>query len=73
MIAENAVLVYTGLITGALCALVAIGPAFVSRGGHVPAVSLWMMFVVLITGLLASLAATLAALRMPLLAALRAE
>jgi ABC-type lipoprotein release transport system permease subunit len=73
VIAENAVLVYSGIATGALCALVAIGPAFLSRGGHFPAVSLWMLLLVLVTGLFASLAATLAALRMPLLAALRAE
>jgi hypothetical protein len=73
VIAENAVLVYSGLAIGALCALVAIGPAFVARGGHLPAVSLWMMFIVLVAGLFASLAATLAALRMPLLAALGAE
>jgi hypothetical protein len=73
VITENAVLVYCGLMTGALCALVAIGPAFVSRGGRFPAVSLWMLLIVLVTGLAASVAATLAALRMPLLASLRAE
>jgi ABC-type antimicrobial peptide transport system permease subunit len=73
VITENAVLVIFGLVTGAICALIAIGPALVSRGAHVPAISLWMMLLVLITGLFASIAATLAALRMPLLASLRAE
>jgi ABC-type antimicrobial peptide transport system permease subunit len=73
VITENAVLVIFGLVTGALCALVAIAPALASRGAHLPAVSLWMMLLVLITGLFASVAATLAALRMPLLASLRAE
>jgi len=73
VITENGVLVVFGLVTGALCALIAIGPALVSRGAHVPAISLWMMLLVLITGLFASVAATLAALRLPLLASLRAE
>ena len=73
VITENAVLVIFGLVTGALCALIAIRPALMSRGAHVPAISLWMMLLVLITGLFASIAATLAALRMPLLASLRAE
>src|SRR5262249_50115864 len=73
VITENAVLVYCGIVTGAICALVAIGPAFLSRGGHLPAVSLWMMLIVLVTGLFASVGATLVALRMPLLASLRAE
>jgi len=73
VITENGVLVVFGLVTGALCALIAIGPALVSRGAHVPAISLWMMLFVLITGLFASVAATVAVLRLPLLASLRAE
>jgi ABC-type lipoprotein release transport system permease subunit len=73
VIAENAFLVVCGLVTGTICALVAIGPAFVSRGGRLPELSMWMLLVVLVTGLLASVAATLAALRTPLLPALRAE
>ena len=40
VINENAFLVFSGLVTGAASALVAIGPAFFSRGGHVPALSL---------------------------------
>jgi len=73
VLTENAFLVCCGLITGALCALLAIGPAFVSRGGHFPALSMWLLLSVFVTGLFASLAATLAALRTPLLPALRAE
>jgi putative ABC transport system permease protein len=73
VITENAFLVCCGLLTGALCALLAIGPAFVSRGGHLPALSLWLLLAVFVTGLLASLAATVAALRAPLLPSLRAE
>ena len=73
VITENAFLVCCGLATGALCALVAIGPAFVSRGGQFPALSMWLLLIVFIVGLFASLAATVAALRTPLLPALRAE
>jgi putative ABC transport system permease protein len=73
VITENAFLVCCGLATGALSALVAIGPAFVSRGGHFPALSMWLLLSVFVTGLFASLAATIAALRTPLLPALRAE
>ncbi len=73
VITENAVLVFAGLATGTLCALLAISPAFIARGGHVPALSLWLLLSVLVTGLLASLAATIAALRTPLLPALRSE
>ena len=73
VIAENAFLVVCGLFTGTICALVAIGPAFVSRGGNFSQLSMWMLLLVLIIGLLASIVATLAALRTPLLAGLRAE
>ena len=73
VITENAFLVCCGLATGSLSALVAIGPAFVSRGGTFPALSMWLLLSVFVTGLFASLAATVAALRTPLLPALRSE
>ncbi|HSF23783.1 MAG TPA: ABC transporter permease [Blastocatellia bacterium] len=73
VITENAFLVCCGLVTGALTALVAIGPAFFSRGGSLPALSLGLLVVVLVVGLLASVAATVASLRAPLLPALRSE
>src|SRR5258705_10181010 len=73
VITENAFLVCCGLATGSLTALVAIGPAFVSRGGNFPALSMWLLLSVFVTGLFASLAATVAALRTPLLPALRSE
>jgi hypothetical protein len=73
VITENAFLVSCGLVIGAVCALIAIGPAFVSRGGHVPMLSMWLLLSVFVTGLFASLAATVAALRTPLLPSLRAE
>jgi hypothetical protein len=73
VISENAFLVCCGLAIGASCALLAIAPAFVSRGGHLPTLSLWLLVIVFVTGLLASMAATVAALRAPLLPSLRAE
>jgi len=73
IITENAFLVCCGILTGALCAMLAIGPAFVSRGGHLPVLSLWLLLAVFVTGLMASLGATIAALRAPLLPSLRAE
>lgn len=73
VITENAFLVCCGLVTGVACAMLAIAPAFASRGGHLPTLSLWLLLSVFVTGLLASLGATIAALRSPLLPALRAE
>ncbi|HSQ19051.1 MAG TPA: ABC transporter permease [Blastocatellia bacterium] len=73
VITENAFLVCCGLVTGAVCALLAIGPVFFSRGGHFPALSMSLLLSVFVTGLFASLAATIAALRTPLLPALRSE
>lgn len=74
VIAENALLLGCGLLTGTLCALLAIIPALVARGGRLSAVSLGLLLlVVLLTGLAASLVAVRAAVRSPLLAALRTE
>jgi len=74
VIAENALLLFLGLATGALCALLAIAPVFFERGGRLPNVSLgFLLLAVLISGLTASLVATWAALKSPLLPALRAE
>ena len=74
VLAENAFLLFSGLAIGAGCAVVAIAPAWLERGGGVPLLSLGgLLFVVVATGLAASLAATVAAVRSPLLGALRAE
>ena len=74
VLAENAFLLSSGLAIGAGCAVVAIAPAWLERGGGVPLLSLGgLLFVVVATGLAASLAATVAAVRSPLLGALRAE
>ena len=74
VVAENAWLLFCGLLTGTLCALIAIAPALLARGGRLPTVSIVVLLVlVMVTGLAASLLATVAALRSPLLPALRSE
>ena len=74
VVAENAFLLLAGLVTGAVCALLAIAPVFIQRGGRLPNISLGVLLLaVLISGLIASLLATWAALRSPLLPSLRAE
>lgn len=74
VIAENALLLFSGLITGTVCALLAIAPVFLSRHAQLPSTSLGVLLVaVLLSGLTASIVATWATLRSPLLPALRAE
>jgi ABC-type antimicrobial peptide transport system permease subunit len=74
VIAENTLLLGLGLAIGTVCALLAIAPALLERGGRLPNVSLGVLLLaVLISGLAASLVATWAALKSPLLPALRAE
>ena len=74
VMAENVLLLVGGLIVGASCALLAIAPMFLDRGGRLPGADLGLLLLgVLLTGLLASLGATAAALRSPLLFALRNE
>jgi len=74
VIAENTFLLVLGLAIGTACALLAIAPALLDRGGRLPSVSLGLLLLtVLISGLTASLLATWAALKSPLLPALRTE
>lgn len=74
VVAENALLLCCGLLTGLVCALLAIAPAFYARGGRLPTASLAVVLAaIVVTGLAASLVATASALRSPLLPALRAE
>jgi len=74
ILAENAFLLCCGLVTGTVCALLAIAPVFFSRAAHVGSFSLALLLLaVLISGLTASIVATWSALRSPLLPALRAE
>jgi ABC-type lipoprotein release transport system permease subunit len=74
VLSENAFLLLVGLFTGTVSALVAIAPAWVSRGGSLPFFSLGaLLVIVLVVGFSASVFATLAAVRAPLLPALRSE
>jgi len=74
VIAENALLLGCGLLTGVFCALLAIIPALVARGGRLSAASLGLLLLaVLLAGLAASLVAVRAVVRSPLLPALRTE
>ncbi len=75
VLAENVLLLVCGLAIGTLCALVAVAPAVLDRGGWMPMrAGGWLLLGgVFIAGLLSSMAATHAALRTPLLGALRAE
>ncbi len=74
VVAENVLLLLSGLLIGTICALLAIAPVFFERGGRLPNISLGLLLLaVLISGLIASVVATWAALRSPLIPALRAE
>jgi putative ABC transport system permease protein len=74
VITENVLMLCCGLAVGFVCALLAIAPVLVERGGRLPNLSLGLLLLaVLLSGATASLVATLAALRSPLLPALRAE
>ena len=74
VITENVLMLVLGLAVGFVCALLAIAPVLFERGGRLPNISLGLLLLaVLLSGATASLVATLAALRSPLLPALRAE
>lgn len=74
VIAENVLLLGCGLLTGIVCALLAVAPALLARGGQLSLVSLLLLLAaVFVTGLAASLVAVTVVKRAPLLAALRAE
>jgi putative ABC transport system permease protein len=71
---ENLLLVCWGLVSGSICASLAIIPAMQSRGGVWPLAGFALIVaLVLATGLLSSLAAVIAALRSPLLSSLQTE
>ena len=74
-VAENALLVVSGLSAGAASAGLAIAPAVAERGGRIPFSSggVLLLFGVLVVALLSSIAAVIAATRAPLLDSLRAE
>jgi ABC-type lipoprotein release transport system permease subunit len=72
--AESALLLASGLAAGGICALIAVAPTAAARGSAFSAAGAgWLIAAVFATGMLSSLAATAAAVRTPLLSALRAE
>jgi ABC-type lipoprotein release transport system permease subunit len=75
VLGENLLLLGLGVAVGAVCALIAIAPAAIDRGGHLPAWTSGALLVAAVfgAGLLSSVAAARAALRARLLEALRAE
>jgi putative ABC transport system permease protein len=74
ILAESVSLVVWGLLAGAACALLAVLPAIVERGGSFPWTAVVMLLAaVLAAGFISSIAATAMAIRLPLLASLRAE
>ncbi|HEU4766667.1 MAG TPA: ABC transporter permease, partial [Pyrinomonadaceae bacterium] len=74
VITENVLMLCLGLAVGFVCALLSIAPVLFERGGKAPNISLGLLLLaILVSGATASLAATIAALRSPLLPALRSE
>ena len=74
VLVENGLLLFGGLGAGTVCALVAIAPAWIERGGQFPVTTLGgLLLAVAVAGLVSSLVATIVAVRSPLLAALRSE
>lgn len=74
VVAENALLLGCGLLTGICCAFLAILPAIMARGGGVSMLSLGLLLLAVAgTGLSASLLAVRAVNRSPVLPALRSE
>jgi putative ABC transport system permease protein len=75
VLAENVLLLGWGLVIGTACALVAVVPAVLERGGRAPmSAGGWLLLAAVFgAGLISSIVATRAALRGPLLVALRAE
>ena len=74
VLAENLLLLVSGLATGLVAALLAIAPALGARSGMPIAGSLLgLLLLVFVSGLAASLLAVIAVKRSPLLAALRSE
>jgi hypothetical protein len=74
ILSEQVLLLTWGLAIGAACAIVAVLPAIREHGGQLPAAGAALLVVaVFAAGLLSSTVATRAALRTPLLEALRSE
>jgi ABC-type lipoprotein release transport system permease subunit len=74
ILAENLMLLAAGLSIGTICALVAVAPTAIQRGGTLPLLSIaFLLIAVGLTGIAASWIAVAAAMRQPFLQALRSE
>jgi hypothetical protein len=74
IVAEAALLLGAGLVSGAACAALAIAPAWLGRGGALPGRGLVLLLAaVAAAGIVSSVVATRAALRGNMLEALRTE
>jgi ABC-type antimicrobial peptide transport system permease subunit len=72
VLAENAFLLVIGVVVGCVAALAAVAPSLAGR--HVPWPSLAAtLALVLVVGMLSSIAAVVGTLRVPLLPSLKAE
>jgi hypothetical protein len=72
IVVETVLLMAGGVACGSVCAMLAIVPALVARGGSPPIAAAGAMLAAIVAaGLLASLAAAIAVRRMPLLESLR--
>jgi ABC-type antimicrobial peptide transport system permease subunit len=74
VVTENGVLLLSGILIGAVSALIAVSPHLFQSGSNFPWVSLsFTLLIVFLIGMIASVVATVLALRIPLLPALKAE
>jgi ABC-type antimicrobial peptide transport system permease subunit len=74
VLSETMLLLGVGMAAGIGCAVLAIAPAWLSRGGSAPGAGLFALLgAVLLVGLLSSMVATRAAMKGEVLEALRAE
>ncbi len=74
VLAENGFLLILGILLGAISAVVAVAPHILADASQVPWLSLSLtLVVVFVVGMLSSLAAVRAAIKIPLLPALKAE
>lgn len=73
VVSETLALVMIGLGVGVAAALLSIAPVLMARGGRPPALSMIWLAAVAVSGVIASLLATRAVRRLPLVASLRSE
>jgi putative ABC transport system permease protein len=74
IVLENVVLLCWGLISGTICAFLAVAPALQSRGANFPFMMAGLILVLVFSaGLISSLTAVVVAVRSPLIPALNSE